>query len=350
MRTPFHRFIAPHLRGRAAIAALLAAGAALLVVPLAEGDPPNPHVKGTPRVEGEPVVGATLTARGGSATGDPEPTTLYVWLRCDADRDDCGAVARGDSYALGGDDVGKRVGVAFVATNPAGTAFRRSRLTRVVRRAAPAPEPAPVETPAPTATPAPTPQPTPTPRPRATPTPRPRATPTPRPRPRAAPAPAPGAPPVAAPPAAPTPAPSPPSFEVTPAPTPEVPAAPGVAPAAGPPRLEPFPVVRMKGKLARRGVRITLLSVAAPPRVRIEVRCRGRGCPRSKLSRPARPLTRLRPFERYLRSGVTLSVRVTRPGVVGKHTLIAIRGGRVPQRRDRCLVGTASRPVDCAPR
>jgi hypothetical protein len=116
---------------------------------------------------------------------------------------------------------------------------------------------------------------------------------------------------------------------------------------AGPAMLEPFPSVRIKGRLLRRGARITLFAVTAPRGVRIDVRCRGRGCPRSKLARAAR-VTRLRPFERYLRAGVQISVRITKAGLVGKHTLIAIRRGAPPERKDRCLVPGMTRPVDCS--
>ena len=43
--------------------------------------------------------------------------------------------------------------------------------------------------------------------------------------------------------------------------------------------LQPFPVVRMKGRLVRRGARITRLRVSAPRGARIRVRCAGPTCP-----------------------------------------------------------------------
>ena len=42
-------------------------------------------------------------------------------------------------------------------------------------------------------------------------------------------------------------------------------------------------------------------------------------------------------FERNLRSGVTLTISVTRRGYVGKRTVFVIRRGQAPLRSDRCL-------------
>jgi hypothetical protein len=53
------------------------------------------------------------------------------------------------------------------------------------------------------------------------------------------------------------------------------------------------------------------------------------------------------PFERVLRAGVRLTIAVTRPGYVGKHTVIALRRGRPPARRDRCLYPGEPRPQRC---
>jgi hypothetical protein len=113
------------------------------------------------------------------------------------------------------------------------------------------------------------------------------------------------------------------------------------------PRLDPFPTVRIVGRVVGRGVRISLLSVRAPRGTRVTVRCEGPGCPRAR-SYAGRATTRLRRFERYLRAGTRLSVRITRPDAIGKHTLFVIRRGRAPARLDRCLPPGARRPVDCA--
>jgi hypothetical protein len=91
---------------------------------------------------------------------------------------------------------------------------------------------------------------------------------------------------------------------------------------------------------------IERLSVRAPRGVTIRVRCRGDGCPRRKLARST-AVTRLRAFERHLRAGIRLEIRVTRSGFIGKHTVIRIRRGKVPWRRDRCLFPGSNVPARC---
>jgi hypothetical protein len=116
--------------------------------------------------------------------------------------------------------------------------------------------------------------------------------------------------------------------------------------AESPPRLDPFPLVRIRGRLTRGGARVTLLTVTAPAGARITVRCSGRGCPRSRWAGTA-SLVHVAPFERVLRAGVRLTIAVTRRGYVGKHTVIALRRGRPPARRDRCLYPGEPRPQRC---
>jgi hypothetical protein len=111
--------------------------------------------------------------------------------------------------------------------------------------------------------------------------------------------------------------------------------------------MRPAPTVRIAGVLTRRGARLTRLSVRAPRGVRISVRCSGDACPRRALAL-ATAVTRLRTFERELPAGTRLEVRVTRPGYVGKHTLIHVRRGKPPSRRDRCLYADSGAPRRCA--
>jgi hypothetical protein len=105
--------------------------------------------------------------------------------------------------------------------------------------------------------------------------------------------------------------------------------------------IRPFPVVRMRGVLTSRGAKITLFSVRAPTKATIVVRCKGKSCPASRWTRPwskrKKTLTRMGRFERSLRSGVRLTVLVTRKGYVGKRTTFTIRRGAAPSRADRCL-------------
>ena len=58
-------------------------------------------------------------------------------------------------------------------------------------------------------------------------------------------------------------------------------------------------------------------------------------------------MTRLVRFQRVLPGGTQLIITVTKPGRIGKHTTIAIRRGKAPTRRDRCLMPGARKPVAC---
>jgi hypothetical protein len=139
-----------------------------------------------------------------------------------------------------------------------------------------------------------------------------------------------------------------PTGEIRPAPGPPAPETGGVLgeQADSAPRLDPFPIVRIRGRLTRRGAHVRLLTVTAPKGARIAVRCQGRGCPRSRWAGTA-SLVHVAPFERVLRAGVRLTIAVTRPGYVGKHTVIVLRRGKPPARRDRCLYPGDARPRSC---
>jgi hypothetical protein len=121
-----------------------------------------------------------------------------------------------------------------------------------------------------------------------------------------------------------------------------------VAPARAsrPSWMEPFPVVRIRGRLTATGARVTLLTVDAPRGAQIAVRCLGRGCPTARWAQ-ATQVTRISRYEGDLPAGTRLTITVRRPGYVGKHTLIVIRRGRAPLRRDRCLFPGSSSPRQC---
>jgi hypothetical protein len=110
--------------------------------------------------------------------------------------------------------------------------------------------------------------------------------------------------------------------------------------------LDPFPVVRIRGWLTPAGARVRALTVRAPEDTRVAVTCAGRSCPRPSWSRAA-ALVHLRPFEVALRAGVRLTISVTRPGWIGKHTVITLRKGKAPARRDRCLYPGRAAPRAC---
>jgi hypothetical protein len=110
--------------------------------------------------------------------------------------------------------------------------------------------------------------------------------------------------------------------------------------------LDPFPIVRIKGRTTRVGAQLTLLSVRAPRGTRIRVRCRSDYCPRSRLALNTR-LHRLRVFERSLRAGVVIEVRVMHPKKIGKYTRFLIRRAAPPLRRDACLAPGSRKPTRC---
>src|SRR4051794_6113086 len=115
--------------------------------------------------------------------------------------------------------------------------------------------------------------------------------------------------------------------------------------------LSPFPVVRLRGRITPRGVRVSLLTVWGPRGAHISVRCRGAGCPRGVVRRTVpRHGSRtvgVRAMRRVLRPGARLQVRVTQPGLVGKYVGFRIRAHAEPLRRDRCLLPGRIAPARC---
>jgi hypothetical protein len=274
-----------------------ACGAALAGV-LVAGLPPSgahatsaPVITSGPAITGAAVVGSALTATA-EWPADPATTAKWTWMRCLPKGVPCVEIAgaRQPAYTVAAADLGATLRVRLTLTGHDGSASKRSEPTAVVKAAPiPIPEPTATATPTPTAT--------------------------------ATPAPA------VAPPAE-----TPPATAATP---------------SRPPLLDPFPVVRIKGRFTPTGVRVTRLVVRAPRGVRIAATCRGRDCPVRRF-RPAAGVSRLRPFERSLRAGTRLQVTVTKPGYVGKVTIIVIRRHRAPWRSDRCLEPDATRAVRCA--
>jgi hypothetical protein len=261
-----------------------------------------PKITSNPTIDGRPETDSVLTARA-EWQGDPAPVATWAWVRCPRPRGACTAIegATAQTYTVTAADVGSVLRVRLTVTNPLGSDDKRSAPTAPIAAAAPAPVP--------TATPTPTPAPTPT----ATAT-----TPVTEPQQTFEVA----TPPVAAPPVAPRPA------------------------ASSPRMLSPFPVVRIKGVMTARGARVTLLRLTAPRGVRISVACRGRDCPvRRYVARPG--VRRLRRFERDLSAGTRLQVLVTKPGFIGKSTVIVIRRFAAPRRTDRCLPPGVTRAVRC---
>ena len=110
--------------------------------------------------------------------------------------------------------------------------------------------------------------------------------------------------------------------------------------------LRPFPVVRVKGFLVPGGARFSLVKVKAPRRSKVTVRCRKYACPVSR--RPLR-VGRIRALERFLPAGARITIRVRKPGLIGKYVRVVIRDGSAPKRRDACLLPDETQPVACPP-
>jgi hypothetical protein len=261
--------------------------AAILLGPAAARAAAPPHITAGPTVTGVAQQGATLTASA-TAMGDPAPTIVWTWLRCEDPKKQCATIAGASAatYVPTAADVGHPLRVRLTLNQAGGKREeKRSEPTDAVL-AAPAPAPVP--------------------------------------------------PP-------PAPAPAPPPFDLPPAPAPP----PSGHPQPAPRVLRPFPLIRIRGRLTVRGARITLLSVRAPRGARIGAACHGSSCPVSRLARTAAAISRLRPFERELWAGTRLTFTVTRRGYIGKWTEIVIRRGAPPKRRDGCLDSDTRRHRRC---
>ena len=127
-------------------------------------------------------------------------------------------------------------------------------------------------------------------------------------------------------------------------------------PVSGPtiPLMSPFPVVRIISTDTAAGIRLKLLSVRAAAGAQILVTCRGRGCPAKSVGRVAHkakkggvPAYTFAVFERSLRAGVVLEVRVRKAGLIGKDTRLTVHKGRLPDRVDRCLSPSGTKAIAC---
>jgi hypothetical protein len=121
--------------------------------------------------------------------------------------------------------------------------------------------------------------------------------------------------------------------------------------------MSPFPIVRITGKVLRKGARIKRLTVRAPYGATVKVRCRGRGCPFHRSSRtlaragktkaPSKTISIKRLERHTLRGGASIKVLVTRQGEIGKYTRFLIRRGKPPRRTDLCLAAGSTEPMEC---
>jgi hypothetical protein len=117
--------------------------------------------------------------------------------------------------------------------------------------------------------------------------------------------------------------------------------------------MRPFPIVRITSIDTRSGIRLRILRVQAPNGSRISVTCRNRGCPAKSQQKLAAAATTgvaaytFHKFERALRAGVILEIRVSAANQIGKYTRLTIRKGRLPQRVDLCLSPGGAKTIVC---
>jgi large repetitive protein len=122
--------------------------------------------------------------------------------------------------------------------------------------------------------------------------------------------------------------------------------------------MQPFPVVRLAGSARYSSVKITLFTVQAPVGATVRVSCHGAGCPAAQqtfvLSKKGTAaaatgttLVSLGRFERSLKAGAVLEIRIFKHGEIGKYTRFTVRRGKLPARVDSCLGATGSKPMPC---
>jgi hypothetical protein len=147
-----------------------------------------------------------------------------------------------------------------------------------------------------------------------------------------------------------------PAPNATPAPPSPSPSFSAPAPVAGRTRerqrmIDPFPVVRIRGRFSTRWTLFSLVTVRAPAGAQIAMQCTGRGCAFRDRRRtvPGDAPVRITGLERRFAPGARLVVRVTAPDRIGKYTRISVRRGRRPGRWDGCLMPGAADPVACPP-
>jgi large repetitive protein len=120
--------------------------------------------------------------------------------------------------------------------------------------------------------------------------------------------------------------------------------------------MQPFPVVRIAGSEGSAGVKIKLLSVQAPIGAKVSIACKGKGCPAKLVSAlaaaskgkhaPGSALITFKRFERLLPPGVTLEIKISKSGEIGKFTRFVSRKHKLPTRSDSCL-SLLGKPMAC---
>ena len=112
--------------------------------------------------------------------------------------------------------------------------------------------------------------------------------------------------------------------------------------------MSPFPLVRLRALAYRSYTRVLLLTVRGPRGSVAQVRCKGKGCPKvTRRKRPGGHGIRFKTFERRVRAGAKLVIRVVAKGRIGKYTSFKMRRLKPALRVDRCLVPGKKKPRPC---
>jgi hypothetical protein len=117
------------------------------------------------------------------------------------------------------------------------------------------------------------------------------------------------------------------------------------------PRMSPFPVLLIGGRVSGRTTTITSVVLRRLPKgATVNVACTGRGCPLHKqktVVRKKRKSLRIKRLERRLSAGLKLVITVRQPNRIGKYTRLKLRRGSAPARVDRCVRPGSSKPILC---
>lgn len=111
----------------------------------------------------------------------------------------------------------------------------------------------------------------------------------------------------------------------------------------------PLPVVTLQGTVDAKGnVDIDRLLVRALRGTTVTITCKGRACPFKTLRRTMITSSlRLGKLERKLKPKLTLTMRIARPGQLGKYVRYQVRRKAAPKRTDACIDQTTGKVRGC---
>jgi hypothetical protein len=111
----------------------------------------------------------------------------------------------------------------------------------------------------------------------------------------------------------------------------------------------PLPLVTLQGTVSAKGVvKVKKLEIRAQRGSTVRVSCKGKKCPFSSFTRVMITSTlRLKKVERKLKPKLTLTLKIGRPGNLGKYVRYAVKRNAAPVRFDSCLDPTTGKVRGC---